>query len=192
MSDYLTGQWKAGFDATPRHLFVPDQALVSVNGQKVPIDRRSDPDAWINAVYQDVAIITQVDDGTNHGSGLHTSSCSMPQVVLSMLTALDVSDGNRVLEIGTGTGYNAALLAHRLGSENVTSVEIDPDIAAQARTNLAKVNRPVTVVTGDGVAGYPAGAPFDRIISTASTLAGQMPYAWVQQTTPGGVILTPW
>ncbi|MGH3938982.1 MAG: methyltransferase domain-containing protein [Pseudonocardiaceae bacterium] len=192
VGSYLTDQWKAAFDATPRHLFVPDQALVSVDGRKVPIDRRADPDTWINAVYQDAAIITQVDDGAGCGSGLHTSSCSMPQVVLSMLTTLDVADGNRVLEIGTGTGYNAALLAHRLGSENVTSVEINPDIAAQARKNLARVNRPVTVVTGDGVEGCPASAPFDRIISTASTLAGQVPYTWVQQTTPGGVIVTPW
>ncbi|MGH3912097.1 MAG: methyltransferase domain-containing protein [Pseudonocardiaceae bacterium] len=192
VQDYLTDQWKAAFDATPRHLFIPDQALVSVNGHHVPIDRQSDPDGWFDAIYQDAAIITQVDDGTDRGHGLHTSSCSMPQVVLSMLTTLEVAEGNRVLEIGTGTGYNAALLAHRLGSENVISMEIDPDIAAQARTNLARVNHPVTVVTGDGVDGFPAGAPFDRIVSTASTLAGQVPYAWVQQTIPGGVIVTPW
>ncbi len=192
LGEYLTDQWKAAFDATPRHLFVPDQALVSVDGHDMPIDREADPDNWIDAVYRDAVIITQVDDGSGSGPGLLTSSCSMPQVVLSMLTALEVANGNRVLEIGTGTGYSAAMLAHRLGSKNVTSVEIDPGIAAQARANLAKLNRPVTVVTGDGVRGYSPDAPYDRIVSTASVLAGQLPYAWVQQTVQGGMILTPW
>jgi protein-L-isoaspartate(D-aspartate) O-methyltransferase len=192
VGDYLTEGWKAAFDATPRHLFIPDQALVVIEGRKVPIDRDADPDDWIDAVYRDAVIVIQVDDGEGQGTGLHTSSCSMPQVVLSMLTALDLRAGQRVLEIGTGTGYSAALLAHRLGAENVTSVEIDPRLAEQARTNLTKVNRPVTVVTGDGAAGYPPRAPYDRIISTAAVLAGQLPYPWVQQTLPGGMILTPW
>lgn len=192
LGDYLTDQWKAAFDATPRHLFIPDQALASVDGHEVPIDRETDPDTWIDAVYRDAVIITQVDDGAGQGPGLLTSSCSMPQVVLTMLTTLEVAEGNRVLEIGTGTGYSAALLAHRLGSKNVISVEIDPGIAAQARTNLARLDRPVTVVTGDGVHGYPPGGPYDRIVSTASVLSGQLPYAWVQQTVQGGMILTPW
>ncbi|MGH7747074.1 MAG: methyltransferase domain-containing protein [Candidatus Dormibacteria bacterium] len=189
---YLTEQWQAAFEATPRHLFIPDRALVSIEGRKVPIDRDADPHAWLDAVYRDAAIVVQVDDGTGHGPGEHTSSCSMPQVVLSMLTALDVRAGQRVLEIGTGTGYSAALLAHCLGWDSVTSVEVDPVIAEQARANLAKVHRPVTVVTGDGAAGYPPSAPYDRIVCTAAVLAGQLPYAWVQQTVPGGMVLTPW
>ena len=108
------------------------------------------------------------------------------------ITVLDIKPGQRVLEIGTGTGYSAALLAHRLGCENVVSMEIDPNTAEQARINLTKANYPVTVVTGDGVKGYQPGAPFDRIISTASVLAGQLPYVWVEQTVAGGMILTPW
>lgn len=192
LSDYLTDEWTAAFDATPRHLFIPDRALVSIDGHKVPIDRDADPDTWIDAAYRDAAIITQLDDGASHGPRQHTSSCSMPQVVLSMLAALETKPGQRVLEIGTGTGYSAALLAHQLGAQNVTSVEIDPAIAEQARTNLAKVNRPVTVITGDGVHGYPSSAPYDRIVSTASVLVGHLPYEWVRQTVPGGMILTPW
>jgi protein-L-isoaspartate(D-aspartate) O-methyltransferase len=192
LGDYLTDGWRPAFDATPRHLFIPDQALMVTQDRTVPLDRDVDPDAWIDAAYRDAVIIIQVEDGAGQGSGLHTSSCSMPQVVLSMLTALDVRTGQRVLEIGTGTGYSAALLAHRLGVENVASVEIDPRLAKQARVNLRKVNRPVTVITGDGAAGYLPGAPYDRIISTAAVLAGQLPYAWVRQTLPGGMILTPW
>ncbi|WP_141726977.1 methyltransferase domain-containing protein, partial [Streptomyces niveus] len=68
-----------------------------------------------------------------------TSSASMPSVVAAMLRDLDVSDGMRVLEIGTGTGWNAALLAHRLGSGNVVSVEIDAEVVARARAALGRV-----------------------------------------------------
>jgi len=161
-----------------------------IQGGVVAIDRGADPDAWIDAVYQDAVIVIQVDDGAGQGIGLHTSSCSMPQVVLSMLTALDLRAGQRVLEVGTG--YGAAPLAHQLGGENVVSLEIDSRLAQQARANLRKVNRLVTVVTYDGAAGYLPGAPYDRSISTAAVLAGLLPYAWVRQTRPGGMILTPW
>jgi protein-L-isoaspartate O-methyltransferase len=73
--------------------------------------------------------------------------------MLVMLNALDAHEGQRVLEIGTGTGYNAALLAHRLGVDNVVSVEIDPKIAERARANLVKADQNVTVVTADGADG---------------------------------------
>lgn len=86
-------------------------------------------------------MVTQVDDGAASAAVVtdvdYTSSTSMPSVVAEMLAALRVEPGMSVLEIGTGTGWNAALLAHRLGGANLTSVEIDPDIAGQARTALA-------------------------------------------------------
>lgn len=63
----------------------------------------------------------------------------MPSTMLAMLNELDVHEGQKVLEIGTGTGYNTALLAHRLGAGNVVSIKIDLDIAQQAGANLAKV-----------------------------------------------------
>lgn len=88
-----------------------------------------------------------------------TSSASKPDLVLSMLAALDVHDGHTVLEIGTGSGYNAALLAARLGAPSVTTVEIDPGLATSARAALVASGFPVTVLTGDGTQGYPANAP---------------------------------
>ena len=126
LGDDLTDSWRPAFTATPRELFIPDRALW-VRGGKVtiPIDRDTDPDTWMAAVYSDDFIVTQLDGGTTGGEGDYTSSSSMPSIMLAMLTALDAHEGQRVLEIGTGTGYNAALLAHRLGTDAVVSIEID-------------------------------------------------------------------
>ncbi|MFV2177097.1 protein-L-isoaspartate O-methyltransferase [Actinomadura sp. LOL_016] len=97
--------------------------------------------------------------------------------------------GMRVLEIGTGTGYNAAVLARIVGARNVISVEMDPVAASLAREALASVGLLVEVVTGDGEAGHPPGAPYERIVATAS--AHTVPYAWVRQVRPGGLIVVP-
>lgn len=137
------------------------------------------------------------DAARRHGMAGHHrrpphQSASQPSLVLDMLASLDVQDRHRVLEIGTGTGYNAALLAARLGDHAVTTIEIDAMVAEQARANLATSGHTPTVITGDGAAGYPAGAPYDRIIATASVRPGEVPYTWVNQTRPGGIIVTPW
>jgi protein-L-isoaspartate(D-aspartate) O-methyltransferase len=191
VGDCLTDSWRPAFTATPRELFIPDRALrVHDDARTTLIDRNTDPATWMRAVYSNDAIATQFDDETPDGYREATSSSSMPSVMVVMLEHLDVRDGHRVLEIGTGTGYNAALLAHRLGAENVVSIEIDPEIAQQARNNLTKAGRNVTVITGDGVAGYPPGAPYDRIIATCSVVT--VPWSWVEQTRPGGLIITPW
>ncbi|MGH3708802.1 MAG: methyltransferase domain-containing protein [Pseudonocardiaceae bacterium] len=191
VGDSLTDFWRPAFTATPRELFIPDRALWVHHGDVTcPIDRDSDPDTWLKAVYSNDGIVTQLDEGCPGGDGDATSSSSMPSTMLTMLNHLDVQEGHQVLEIGTGTGYNAALLAHRLGAENVVSIEIDPKIAQQARTNLATAGHHIRVITGDGAAGYPPGAPYDRIIVTCSVVT--VPWAWVEQTRPGGVIATPW
>lgn len=100
--------------------------------------------------------------------------------------ALRLEPGMRVLEIGTGTGFNAACLASLGGV--VTSIEIDPIIAGRARANLAGYD--VDVVTGNGELGCPDRAPFDRVMATAST--NTVPYAWVEQTVDGGLIVVPY
>jgi protein-L-isoaspartate(D-aspartate) O-methyltransferase len=161
----------------------------------VPVRRREDPQRWIEGAYANAAVTTQVDDGHpigEAGCGFEvTSSASMPAVVAQMLAALQVEPGLRVLEIGTGTGYNAALLAHRLGAENMVSVEVDPAVAEHARQALAATGfGAVTVVTGDGAQDQPPRAPYDRVISTVAV--AEVPYAWVAQTRPGGRVLTPW
>jgi protein-L-isoaspartate O-methyltransferase len=106
-----------------------------------------------------------------------------------MLDLLDVHEGMHVLEVGAGTGYNAALIAEKATPGHVTTIDVDPAIAEHARTVLARTSLPVAVVTGDGTHGHPEHAPYDRIIVTAGVY--EIPHAWVEQTRPGGRIVLP-
>jgi protein-L-isoaspartate(D-aspartate) O-methyltransferase len=179
-------------ESVPRHLFVPDRALAMPDSDEpnYPIDREARPEEWWAAVDSNTAIITQFDDGAEGGAGLFTSSCSAPATVRDFLAALDLRDRDRVLEIGTGTGWTAALISHRVGAENVTSIEIDPDVLAQAAENLKKAGYPARLGLGDGTAGDPDGAPYDRVHVACGV--SEVPRAWVEQTRPGGVIVLPW
>ncbi|GGJ84582.1 protein-L-isoaspartate O-methyltransferase [Pilimelia anulata] len=114
---------------------------------------------------------------------------SLPSLVAVMLTALAVADGQRVLEIGTGSGYHTALLCHRLGAANVVSVDIDPDLTAAAAQRLAALDLHPRIDTGDGAAGVAGAAPFDRIIATGA--AARVPAAWIEQLAPAGRIVAP-
>ncbi|MEV6822243.1 methyltransferase domain-containing protein [Nocardiopsis dassonvillei] len=189
-------RWRDAFLQVPRHLFIPDPIWADdgarADGWMVPVGR-DDPYWWEN-VYADYALPTQVDDGTpagTDGRGRYTtSSASQPSLVARMLEALHVTDGMRVLEIGTATGYNAALLCARLGSHNVTSVEVDAALAELGSAALEAAGWKPTLVCGDGARGVPEAAPFDRVLATVA--AKQIPYAWVEQTRPGGTVLTPW
>lgn len=177
----LDPQWEDAWRATPRHRFVPDR--IWIRRKQLCLDRTDDPEQWADEVYTDQAITTQLDDGAP------SSSTSMPRIVAEMLGHLDARPGMNVLEIGTGTGWNAGLLAARLGDDAVTSIEVDAELAAHARRALAAAGRSPLVVTGDGALGHPARAPYDRIIATAT--ATRIPYAWVAQTRPAGKILVP-
>ncbi len=161
----------------------------------LPLRRDDDPDQWLELAYADDAVVTQINDrrpaGSRLAGSMPTSSASSTLIVAVMLAALDAHPGHRVCEIGTGTGYNAALLAHRLGAAQVTSIEVDPDVAAQAHRALVDTGYgEVCVIAGDGALGYPTRAPYERIIATAAV--HRIPYTWVAQTRPGGRILLPW
>uniref|UniRef100_A0AAU2VB23 Protein-L-isoaspartate O-methyltransferase n=1 Tax=Streptomyces sp. NBC_00003 TaxID=2903608 RepID=A0AAU2VB23_9ACTN len=191
----LSPDWAPSFAAVPRAAFLPDLMwpFDMVTGGSVPVSRSEDPERWFQYADADVPIVTRWDDGGHSGTepGLvSTSSASMPSVVFSMLKDLDVQPGNRVLEIGTGTGWNAALLAHRLGAMNVVTVEVDESVTAAAKAALEQFGLRLRVVCGDGFKGFPDAAPYDRIIATCGLRS--IPYAWVEQSRPGGAIVAPW
>jgi len=113
---------------------------------------------------------------------------SQPYIVAYMSEALDVRPGLRVLEIGTGSGYQAAVLAE-MGCE-VFSLEIVPELAARARATLEGLGYAgVRVRHGDGYLGWPDQAPFDRVIVTAAP--PELPQALVDQLAVGGLLIAP-
>jgi protein-L-isoaspartate(D-aspartate) O-methyltransferase len=160
-----SGRIVEAFETVPRHLFVPGQPLKDI--------------------YSDRAFITKEVDGVG------VSSSSQPSIMAIMLEQLEVQPGQRVLEIGAGTGYNAALLARLAGPRGrVTTVDIDPDTAAAARAHLRAAGYGgVRVVAGDGGHGWPDRAPYDRIIATAA--CWQIPQPWIDQLAEGGVLVAP-
>jgi protein-L-isoaspartate(D-aspartate) O-methyltransferase len=152
----------------PRHVFLPG----------IPLEE----------VYRDDAIVTKRD-----GDGMPTSSSSQPTIMAIMLDQLGVAPGHRVLEIGAGTGYNAALLAQLVGPDGeVISIDIDEDVVERARAGLAAAGpgyERVTVVCDDGARGHPPRAPYDRIIATVGVW--DLSPAWLDQLAPGGRIVVP-
>ncbi|KAB2339211.1 methyltransferase domain-containing protein [Actinomadura rudentiformis] len=181
---------RAALHDVPRHAFVP---RIAWTGQGDRVDRDIDPDGWLDLAYAQDAIITQLDDGASDaaaGAGMFTSSCSAPSTVVSLLELLSVERGHRVLEIGTGTGWTAGLLAQLAGEDNVVSVEIDPQIADQAADNLQGAGLSPRLIVGDGMDGWPQATPYDRVHVTCGVRV--VPHAWVEQTRPGGVIVLPY
>jgi protein-L-isoaspartate(D-aspartate) O-methyltransferase len=150
----------------PRHLFLPDLR----------------PDQ----AYLDEPIVTKRD-----GDGQPISSSSQPSIMAIMLDQLGVERGQRVLEIGAGTGFNAALLRHVVGEHGkVTSVDLDSDTVERARDNLDAAGcADVLVVTGDGALGYEKRAPYHRIIATVGVW--DLAPAWLEQLAPNGRIVVP-
>lgn len=184
----LAAEWRGAFAAVPRHLFLPDEIADPDTG--VPVDRYRGELRWLEAAYADVSVVTQVDDGARYGPGEPTSSSPAPSSVAETVRRLRLAPGMRVLEVGTGSGYTAALLARFLGDDAVTSVEIDFELAEQARVRLMSAGLTPLVVSGDGMRGWAGRAPYDRVVSAVTVQ--RVPYAWVAQCQPGGRVLTPW
>jgi protein-L-isoaspartate(D-aspartate) O-methyltransferase len=150
----------------PRHLFVPQ-----INAQ---------------AAYLDQAVMVK-----RAKDGSPISSASQPTIVAIMLEQLQVSPGHRVLEVGTGSGYNAALLGALCGpSGSVVSIELEPELAERAAQVLAHLGLDqVQVVIGDGRDGYSPQEPYDRVIVTAGARETATP--WSKQLLAGGRLVVP-
>ncbi|UGQ13570.1 methyltransferase, FxLD system [Yinghuangia sp. ASG 101] len=161
-----TARVEEALRTVPRHRFVPHATL---------------EDAYANST-----VTTKTD-----AAGTPISCASQPGVVALMLDQLDARPGHNVLELGAGTGYNAALLAHLVGpAGHVTTIDVDDDIVDAARTHLTDAGVPnVTVLLGDGALGHPDAAPYERIIATVG--AHGIPHAWLDQLAPDGRMLVP-
>lgn len=185
------GAWREALLAVPRHAFVPDVIWHGTSKGYLPLCRTDDVDAWLGLAYADLPLVVQVDGGAPAGplGRCATSTLLSPYDVLAALSTVDIQPGMRVCEIGTGTGYTAAVLAHRLGAENVTTVEVDAALAQDARRRLRSAGLgAVTVVHGDGA--ELAGGLFDRVLSSATVR--EVPYSWVRRVRPGGLVVTSW
>lgn len=164
--NFRTNGVEAAFRTVPRHLFLPG----------IPWD----------VVYGGEAVVTH-----RAPSGVPTSSLSMPSIMALMLEQLDVQPGHRVLEIGTGTGYNAALLAVLAGSEGeVTTIDLDEAIVLEAREHLDAAGYPtVRTVCGDGWLGVLEHAPYDRIEATVGIW--DLSPLWIGQLRDAGRVVVP-
>jgi len=187
-SGAISSPWlHQAFADTPREVFVPRFHRPYPGSGLVDGADPDQVDEWLNQVYSDQVLVVQYTDAVDC-DGVPTSSSSEPTVMAGMLEALDLQPGHLVLEIGTGTGYNAALLCHRVGAANVTSIELNPALARVARDALATIGLHPRVHVGDGRLGLADAGPFDRIIATAAT--DHIPPAWINQLAPSGAILT--
>lgn len=160
-----TGAIERAMRTVPRHRFVPEVDLATA--------------------YDDRAhLVKDGDEGA-------LSTISQPTMVAVMLELAALRPGQRVLEIGTGTGYNAALLGHVVSADGeVVSIDLEADLVDRARALLTSLGlTQVSVHVGDGSLGSPASAPFDRVIATAGV--AEVPAAWRAQTAVGGRLLVP-
>lgn len=165
-NNLTTAAVEEAFMKVPRHLFVPDEPL--------------------EKVYSDVAIAMRRGD-----QGQWTSSSSMPTIMAIMLEQLDLKPGQRVLEIGAGTGFNAALIGSIVGpSGKVVTVDIQREMIEHARKCLDTAGFDwVQTVVADGGYGYPDEAPYDRIILTVGS--DVITPAWREQLAQGGILVLP-
>lgn len=175
--------WTDAFRAVPREAFLGGPFRVLSPAGDHQLYDPADPEQRVRALeaaYSDVPLITQEDA---HGTA--TSSSTAPSLMALMLEALQVKPEMTVLEIGTGTGYNAALLSHVLGDQAVTTVDIDPALTTAAGEALHRAGYRPAVVCGP--AGCPERGPYDRLIATCGV--PRVPVHWIGQVRPGGLLL---
>lgn len=181
----------AAFRATPRHRFV-DRIFVyqqKQNRWREMLTREPGP-AELRLLYADRALITHLSPFRRGERQAPISSSSQPTLMAQMLEDLQVALGHQVLEIGTGTGYNAALLAHLAGPGRVTSIDVDRNVLAEAWDHLRHFpDRQVQLKHADGRHGFPDTAPYDRIMVTAAT--PRIERAWLDQLAIGGRLSAP-
>ncbi|MGB9719102.1 MAG: protein-L-isoaspartate(D-aspartate) O-methyltransferase [Candidatus Anstonellales archaeon] len=156
-------------------LFSPivEKAMLSID-RKIFVPERYAEDA-----YYDVALPIK-----------NQSTISAPGIVAFMLSHLDLKKGQNVLEVGAGSGYNAAIIAKIISPGKLTTTEIDAEVLEIARNNLARFNfKNIELVHCNGSVGYEKNAPYDRIIVTGAM--PRIPESLKSQLKPDGLLLSP-
>ena len=169
----------------PRHAFLRKLFVMS-NRERTEwlpynLDYKREHDRRL--AYRDESFVVQT------RNGIPSITCNAPGVIVKSLEALQVKKGRKVLEVGAGTGYSAALISEIVEDPSlVTSIEIDGFFARQAKENLHAVNLDkVTVVKRDGTYGYEPNAPYEKMLVNSS--CRHIPKYWLNQLTPAGSLL---
>jgi protein-L-isoaspartate O-methyltransferase len=198
LADRVTAQapeWREAVARTARHLLVPRWWTASPRtGTWIGHDGAAEHADRPGAAYADRTLVTRIgplhaDHATpgQEASGEPTSSSTEPGLVVTMLRHLDVRDGMRAVDVATGSGYSAALLAHRLGDDAVVSVDVDPYLTEVATRRLAELGRHPRVETVDATGPLPVTGA-DRLVAMVS--ARGVPASWLAALRPGGRLVT--
>jgi len=188
-------RWQGPVATIPRHVLVPCwfQPAGSSDGAWERCDGRVDENRWLNAAYSDRSLVTRVGElHADHATeqpvhGRQTSSATLPLLVVIMLQYACIQDDSVVLDVGTGSGYSAAVLARRLGDTQVTSIDLDPYLTKVARERLLAIGLRPCLLTGDATGALQERA-YDRIV--AMTSVRPIPSTWLRALKPGGRLVT--
>ncbi len=177
----------AAFEDVPRHIFVPSfyDRLAPGKREWRQISSTENEEIWMQEVYTNRPLTTAIDS-----HGYPVCSSSLPTIMAQMLQVLHLKPDSRVLEIGTGTGYNAALLAHIVGPKNVVSIDINDALLKDAHDRIAQTTGGgVLLIHMDGRDLSRLGT-FDAIVVTAATTC--FVPSWLNAMAPGGRLLFNW
>lgn len=187
-----TSRWHAPVAQTPRHALVPRWWQRTPDGWTVQTGVADEP-RWLDTTYSDTSLITSVGplhadyaDGDDHPAGLPTSSSTLPSLVVRMFQHARLGDEDTLCDIGTGSGYGAALAARRLGDAQITSVDVDPYLVEAARARLDEMDLHPAILHVDATGDLPG--TFDRIVATVSVRP--IPAGWLAALKPGGRLVT--
>ena len=185
--------WRDAVAGTPRHLLVP-RWFDNATGDWALRDGRADEDAHLRAAYSDKTLATKVgglhaDDAKSdeHPVDFPTSCSPAPSLIVRMLDHAQIYDGADVLDIGTGSGYSAALLAHRLGNHRVKSIDVDGYLTRVAADRLGSFSLHPKLWPVDATEWIPG--TYNRIVSTGLATPG-IPQGWIKALRPGGRLVT--
>ena len=181
-----TKEYIDAFLSVKRHMFTPDVWEIKNGSWKKYSLNYEQPDGiLLKKIYNDTALTLMVENNR-----VITTS-SQPGVMAIMIEDAHLKEGDSVLEVGTGSGYNISVISNIVKEKgNAVSIELDPKVVAFAKENMRRSKiRNVKVFYGDGGFGVKSGFPYSKIIITTS--ASDITKSWMMQVENGGIIVLP-